>query len=1029
MGVELWRSAGRGTSTAVAVVLLASFTLFTAVLVVSVGGAAIDTVQEQTDQKLVTNSMQEARSRLLSLSESTVPAGSTTFSLPGTDGTSVDVKEQARLTIQVRRADSTASQNDHWNGSAPGEVCTFEHELGTILYERGDSVLAYQGGGVWRRDSATGATRMISAPELTRNGRTIELDLVDVSARETISNGETVITRMDTTESSAVQNQLRSQLGPCWTHSEGGFVRTDLNITLRSPYADAWARYANETLVRNESLDSVSYERGTSTVEMVFLSRGSNTTRHSPGADSSVAPGGPSEDRTSHGTPSSNRTDGITSADSTSDAGHTSSRSDGPANGHRRTGAEKQGFNDADRDGIRDSEDNCRTTANHRQRDADADGLGDACDGDDTDGDGVPDLADNCPAVANGQNATTGVGSGTACLDDDDDGVPNGRDGCPSTVGTGANGCAPLGERDGALVVNASNATVSLLASQVGVGNVTRDVTPAKTRRPMDVVFVLDTSRSMRWNDRYDRRVTATAGFLEELNRTHGDRAGAVEFNSTHYRDTRTVYYSTYRSLYSNPKPLSLSRTVALPERSGWDYARLGPKRWKRTPNGRTRERVVTLSRRRGAYKQSGLTSDFDHVTAAINRGEWGGTNMSAGMRKAIGEFERNGSSDHEKVIVFLSDGQNDGDGITDAELDRRTKALASEAQRRNITVYTVGLGAKADTDLLRRVSERGGGEYYPVDDAQQLDSAFDRIVRRAKSRTEHRIEHPVTNVQVRAGGMRRVLAPDGTLRPVSGIDVVGSDVADPTVRNPMGSRVQTYALDLRESGDSLRFRQHSWRCGRAKETDIEQRRPGTDDSYTHTRCDRPARQVVNLSAESGGYTVYTDDAAFDPGGTQWWQRTPRSVLTDAGVTVSNDTLHLDSDEAVVRLRTTIGRDEQYTLLHVEATTPDPADRNWTADDDVDDDGITDEDDNCPWTPNHAQRPGSGGVGEACDDDSGGDGGGDDGGGGGEDDDTGDGDGSNGGPDSDRDRRAGDTFPSDAEAPIDVEVSEIELES
>jgi hypothetical protein len=111
---------------------------------------------------------------------------------------------------------------------------------------------------------------------------------------------------------------------------------------------------------------------------------------------------------------------------------------------------------DDDRDGVPNGRDNCPRDENPSQRDADADGTGDACDdGDtdldgvpdrddlcpaadlrpvDTDGDGLGDQCDNCPDVPNeGQVDVDGDGRGDACedLNDlDEDGVPLGTDNC-----------------------------------------------------------------------------------------------------------------------------------------------------------------------------------------------------------------------------------------------------------------------------------------------------------------------------------------------------------------------------------------------------------------------------------------------------------------------------------------------------------------------------------------------------------------------------------------------------------------------
>jgi hypothetical protein len=72
------------------------------------------------------------------------------------------------------------------------------------------------------------------------------------------------------------------------------------------------------------------------------------------------------------------------------------------------------------------SVDNCPGVANPTQRDADHDGIGDACDDSDQDADGVPDYADNCMLVANAaQTDSNGDGYGNICDGDlNDSGGP-----------------------------------------------------------------------------------------------------------------------------------------------------------------------------------------------------------------------------------------------------------------------------------------------------------------------------------------------------------------------------------------------------------------------------------------------------------------------------------------------------------------------------------------------------------------------------------------------------------------------------
>ncbi|MGK0359314.1 MAG: hypothetical protein ACI9U2_001616, partial [Bradymonadia bacterium] len=87
---------------------------------------------------------------------------------------------------------------------------------------------------------------------------------------------------------------------------------------------------------------------------------------------------------------------------------------------------------DTDDDGAGDGADNCPIDANADQADLDADGLGDACDGD-VDGDGILNPADNCMRTANADQADLDAdGIGDACDDDlDGDAVANDADNCP----------------------------------------------------------------------------------------------------------------------------------------------------------------------------------------------------------------------------------------------------------------------------------------------------------------------------------------------------------------------------------------------------------------------------------------------------------------------------------------------------------------------------------------------------------------------------------------------------------------------
>lgn len=88
------------------------------------------------------------------------------------------------------------------------------------------------------------------------------------------------------------------------------------------------------------------------------------------------------------------------------------------------------------------------------------------------------------------------------------------------------------------------------------------------------------------------------------------------------------------------------------------------------------------------------------------------GTNGSAGIRNAITELE-NSTADH-KYIIFLTDGD-DTEVSEDYGDETGTFGLTGEAKGKDIVIHTVGLvgSGSVDTDLLKRVAEGTGGNYY----------------------------------------------------------------------------------------------------------------------------------------------------------------------------------------------------------------------------------------------------------------------------------------------------------------------------
>jgi len=124
-----------------------------------------------------------------------------------------------------------------------------------------------------------------------------------------------------------------------------------------------------------------------------------------------------------------------------------------------------------------------------------------------------------------------------------------------------------------------------------------------------------------------------------------------------------------------------------------------------------------------GSYaeiKQS-LTSDKSLLISAVdNTGQEGGTAIQDGIDKAINDLSSNGREDSKKIIVLLTDGQNDLG--PDVVLEK-----ANEAKDAEIIIFTIGLTGFVDQDMLSNVAS--SPDYYKyVPEASGLDFIFSEL-------------------------------------------------------------------------------------------------------------------------------------------------------------------------------------------------------------------------------------------------------------------------------------------------------------
>jgi hypothetical protein len=163
----------------------------------------------------------------------------------------------------------------------------------------------------------------------------------------------------------------------------------------------------------------------------------------------------------------------------------------------------------------------------------------------------------------------------------------------------------------------------------------------------IEVVFSIDSSGSMAWEDPDNLRKVAAKSFVDKLREE--DRAAVVDFDST---------------------------------------AKL----------------LVSLTTDKTAVKYA-----IDMIDSV------GGTNLYAGVVRAVDEIVKNGTAGALRFVIFLTD----GDGTWN-------DSAIKYANDNKVTIYTIGLGNGVRRDLLERIATQTGGRYYFASQAQELEKIFE---------------------------------------------------------------------------------------------------------------------------------------------------------------------------------------------------------------------------------------------------------------------------------------------------------------
>ncbi|NEU56727.1 archaellin/type IV pilin N-terminal domain-containing protein [Halorussus sp. MSC15.2] len=207
----------RGQSEVLGVVLLLAITITGTGLIVAFGSSALSDSKQSSEIDSAEHAMTQLDSKASLVGIGPSPAQSVSL---GVDSATVENRTGWMRVRVVNRTDGTT------------EHVVMNQTLGAISYRNGDTSIAYQGGGVWKR-TANGST-MVSPPEFHYRGTTLTLPLVAINGSKTLDG------RVRMTSGGDPESKFPKRSDPDFRNP---LTNGEVNVTVRSDYYQAWGRF------------------------------------------------------------------------------------------------------------------------------------------------------------------------------------------------------------------------------------------------------------------------------------------------------------------------------------------------------------------------------------------------------------------------------------------------------------------------------------------------------------------------------------------------------------------------------------------------------------------------------------------------------------------------------------------------------------------------------------------------------------------------------------------------------------------
>lgn len=244
----------RAQTSPLGIALIVGITITAAVMIVFVGSAALETTQDESR----IGQAEQAMTQFDSMASKVALGDSKSQNVRiGQRGGNYRVDEDAG---------SVKIIHEDWDGEGSTETIYEEQSLGAVVYTRGDTEIAYQGGGVWRKDGS-GASTLVSPPEFHYRQATLTFPIVRVSG-DGSTGGQTNarVTRVETA-SGIFPDSDQDYEGNSDRYYHNPIQDGNMTVAITSEYCEAWRTYLSD---RTEG-DVTECEDGTVEAALVTL--------------------------------------------------------------------------------------------------------------------------------------------------------------------------------------------------------------------------------------------------------------------------------------------------------------------------------------------------------------------------------------------------------------------------------------------------------------------------------------------------------------------------------------------------------------------------------------------------------------------------------------------------------------------------------------------------------------------------------------------------------------------------------------